>query len=259
MKRALFYLAVILMSVLLGLLLNNMEPKKVVKLLTVDTEYAYLMEKDAIGTIFFYLNQPQHKITSKEAISRVILHDQKKASLVELNLYMIEKGHEEIYLNESFTKYLLHFVLPRLSEDWVFEDAYVTIELSDQREYSIRLGRFTFFAKSSEEPYLDWTSLEGQKAKNDLRSRLKTIVITYAGSIKDIESIEIGSNVHLTYETLEKTLTIHIPNDSYVLSYVPVIILYTDGSKDTISHFLFFNDYVMLKESGPMINVYALD
>ena len=259
MKRILFYLSVILFSVMLGFILERMKPKKVGKLLSIDTEYAYLMEKDAIGMISFYVNQTNHPVVSKDDITRMILRDQRNISLIELQLYMIEKGHEEVYLNEHFAKYALHFMMPSLSEDWVFEDAHLTIELLDQREYTIKLGRLTFFTPSMEESYLDWTSLEGKKAKNDLRSRLHTITITYAGEIKPIEKIMIGTKVDLMHEITLQLLTIHIPNDTFTLYHVPVIICYLDGSKDTLYPFPFFTDYHMLKESGPMINVYQLD
>jgi hypothetical protein len=50
---------------------------------------------------------------------------------------------------------------------------------------------------------------------------------------------------------------IHIPEESYLLSNVPIIIYAVDGSIQTIANFRYLIDYQILKESGPLIHTYA--
>ena len=83
--------------------------------------------------------------------------------------------------------------------------------------------------------------------------------MTYIGLLKPITQIEIGTHVNLSFQMIEDTLTIHIPNDDYLLYDVPLRLHFDDGTTFTMPNFMYIVDYQILKESGPMINVYQLD
>lgn len=259
MKRALFYISIILLALALGYTISEMKPKKINKLLSIDTEYSFLMDEGQLGTILFYVNDEKHAITDMSSYGRIILSDHLSSSKVELTLYDLEIGHNEVYLGESFKRIILTFMVPMLSNDWIFEDCYLTIETTLQESYEIRLGRLSFYQKSSDYPHMNWSSLDGRKPVNRLRSRLGIIEVSFEGVIPEIEDIEIGTKATLTWTIKEHILTITITDIDYLLYEVPIIITYRDGTKQTISHFRFMIDYIMLKESGPLINVYTLD
>ena len=259
MKRLLFYLVVILLSVCLGLILEKMSPTLQPKLLTVDTEYSFLMDEDQVGTFSLYINDLSHDIVNESMILRIILEDLETKDLIELTLYEIDLGHDEVYLNEVFTRVFLKFIVPNLSEDWVFDDANLRVELNNQSEFSLRLGRVTFLKRGSDEVMIDWSSLDGLKRTNDLRSRLGEIHLSFIGSLKPILSVEIGTHVDVSFQLSEDTLTLYIPTDDYLLYDVPLRLHFNDGTTFSMSNFIYIVDYQILKESGPMINVYQLD
>lgn len=259
MKKALFYLSIILLALLLGYTISEMRPKQVKKIVTIDTEYAFVMEEGQWGTLLYYINDDQHELTKITSYARIILSDHLSSSLVELTLYDLEIGHDEVYLGEYFKRVILTFMMPVLSNDWVFEDAYLEIETTSDQSYQVRLGRLTFYQKSYDEAKFNWISLDGRKKVNDLRSRLGEIEVTFEGEIPSISHIEIGTKAPLTFSIDQHILKISIFEIDYLLYEVPIIITFEDGTKQTISHFRFMIDYMMLKESGPLINVYTLD
>lgn len=259
MKRLFFYLSILLCAVLLGFILQSMKPDKVKKIITVDTEYSYLMGHDVLGSMMIYTNNLEHPLLKEENYMRILVKDHGSKSLIELSIYDVQKGHEEHYLKETFYRIIITFKVPELSQNWIFDDAYLICELKNQSEYELRLGRLSFYAPSHDLESLKWNSLEGRKQVGDLRSRLKTITLQIEGDCPSIEMISVGTtaNTHFIYEN--GCLKIDIDHSPYLLYDVPIIIQFEDGSKQTISHFRFMTDYIILKESGPLINVYTFD
>ena len=259
MKRMSFYLIVLALVLMMGYLLHRMRPQTVNKLLSIDTEYSFLMEDDRQGSFLLFINSEKHELTAIENYARILLKDHANDSLIELSLFQVSLGDQEIYMKESFYRLSIAFLVPTLQQDWIFDDAYLTIELKDQREYEFRLGRVSFYQESHDEVKLSWTGLSGIKKANDLRSRLYRITIDYEGELPFIEMIDVGTCAAVTFYHEHQKLFIDLETSDYLLYDVPIVITYQDGSRQTISNFLYVVDYMLLKESGPMINVYTLD
>lgn len=259
MKRILFYVSVVILAIVMGFILSRIKPKKVVKLVTIDTEYSFLMGDGELANVLYYVNDDAHELTDINAFARIVLEDHLSLSKVELTLYDLEVGHEEVYLGETFKRIILTFMVPKLTEDWIFDDAYLKVETKMQESYEMRLGRVSFFQRSFNDLSYNWQSLDGRKHANDLRSRLGEIDIEFENKIPNIKNIEIGTKAPVTHKVSDTKLTISITQIDYLLYEVPVILTFMDGSKLTISHFRYMIDYMMLKESGPLINVYTLD
>jgi len=63
----------------------------------------------------------------------------------------------------------------------------------------------------------------------------------------------------INFSCNNQQLIISIDSAFYLLYDVPIIITCRDGTRQVIDNFRYIIDYVILKESGPMINVYTLD
>lgn len=259
MKRLLFYVAMFLLALLVGYIVKEMRPDQVNKLLSIDTEYAFLMEDGQMGTLLYYINDDNHELTHPESYARIVIKDRLNSSLIELTLYDVKLGHEENYLGEHFKRIILTFIVPIFSEDWIFEDAYLCVDTVMQNSYDIRLGRLSFYQKSWDEPKMNWTSLDGRKEVGELKSRLGEIELVFDHEIPEISNIDVGTKASVSHIVQQNKLTITISNNDYLLYEVPIIITFIDGTKQTLSHFRYMIDYFMLKESGPLINVYTLD
>lgn len=259
MKRMYLYMLAISLSFCLGFLVIWMKPQRQHMILTVDTEYSFVMEDHHVGSLLFYVSDENHLLTDGKNYMRLILSDETNDQQIDLNIDHVDKGHEEYYLKDRYVRVIILFDLPVMNHDIFFEDACLTIELVDQKAYEWRLGRVSFYQPSTDEKPLDWTVLEGIKKENDLRSRLHTIMVSYQGDFCEIASIDVGTEAKITFEKVEGKLMINIASAPYLLYDVPIVITYVSGERQIIPNLRYITDYVILKESGPLINVYTLD
>lgn len=258
MKRILFYLTVVVFSILLGYILSMMRPKMIPKLLSVSTEYAWIADGKSYGTVMVYLNDLDHALTDETRYMRVLLGDEKKDKILEVSLYDFEIGHSESYLSEIYFRMLYTFNLPELSEDIIFDNAYLHLELMHQEPLSIYIGRITLFSAHHHEDLITWTSLEGFKKPNNLRSRLTEIHVTIEGDGSTLASVHVGTQAETTFRIDGDHVMIHIGDAPYLLYDVPLVFTYLDGQRQVIHSFRYITDYMILKESGPWIHIYEL-
>lgn len=258
MKRMLWYITIIAFSVLLGFILSNMRPRIIPTLLSVDTEYAWIGDGTSLGQIMLYVNDPDHGIAHEDHVIRMLLGDEKRARVLEVSVEDIEIGHQEHYLQETYFRLLITFKLPHLPVDLIFDEGYVHLELFDRSEYGIAVGRITLFSPDPHEEVITWTSLEGFKKENHLRSRLKTIHVAYQGDITLLSRIDVGSQANTSFWIDDDLIVIAIDDAPYLLYAVPIKLMYTDGRTQIVSTFRFMTDYMILKESGPWIHHYEL-
>jgi len=240
------------------LILHNQE-KIIPKVLTIDTTYTYLSGENQKMEVSLYINHKHHPINDQQAYQFIYLSDQEKTKRIEVELINIKKGHFETYLHETYQQITLYFKLPYISANLDMMDAYLNITLINQANYQFFLGDFFYSNIYSDGEFLDWTGLHGLKEENQFISRLKTIIIPFTHLEKEIENISLGTTDFTTFKIEEKTLHLTIEKRSQLLFNVPLIITYHDQSIQTISNFRYFIDYQTLKESGPMVNIYALN
>ncbi len=258
MKHALFYISVIVLSILLGFILSRMRPSRIPHLLIVDTEYAWVGDGTSYGQVMFFVNDLDHGIADEDHYMRVLLGDEKREKIIEVSLYRVEVGHVENYLGENYHRILVTFKLPHVSMDMIFDQAYLHLECFDQDEYQLLLGRVSIFTPDVHEHVISWTSLEGFKQAYDLRSRLYEIRVRMDGDIPEIHTIDVGSQGLTSFHREGDWLIITIGRAPYLLYDVPIILSFQDGRRHIIASFRYITDYVILKESGPWIHTYEL-
>lgn len=258
MKRLLFYLSVVSFSILLGFILSMMKPKMIPKLLSVNTEYAWVGDGKSFGSIMLYINDLDHVLADENHYVRILIGDETKDNFLEVSLYDLELGHTEYYLSEVFSRLLYTISLPEISEDIIFDHAYLHLELMQQERLSIYLGRISLFSTHHHEDLITWTSLEGFKKPNDLRSRIAEIHVMIEGDGSTLTSIDIGTQANTTFRVDENMLIISVSDAPYLLYDVPLIFTDLDGRKQVIHSFRYITDYIILKESGPWIHTYEL-
>ncbi|RJX26801.1 MAG: hypothetical protein C4537_01675 [Acholeplasma sp.] len=255
MRKLLIYLIFLFGALGLGYFAHQVKPDEFPELLTIDTDYVISYQEEGRFEVMMFTNQPSHALFQKEEVLRVIMKDQITEVMFELSLLDITQGTKEVYLHQAWTKMIFGFRIPYFSDDIYLEDMTLSFELFDQQEYLIRLGKFSLYASY---PLLDWTHLSGNKQEGELLSRLGTIYIGVSSEEFQIRSVAIGSMNDLRFTHMEDELMITVPKESFLLFNPSIHITTEDGNEWIIHNFLYVIDHMLLKESGPLINHYAL-
>ncbi len=255
MRKFLLYLIIFLGAMGLGYLAQKVQPKEEPVVLTIDTEYVISFQEEGRFDVILFTNQKTHPLFQKDYVLRVMLHDTSLDLFFELNLLDITEGTKEIYLHETFTRMIFSFSIPYFSEDLFVDDAMLSFELFDQESYLFRIGKFALFTHY---PTIDWTHLSGRKSDGMLLSRLGLAYIGLDQETYHVTKVSIGfmDDLHFTHENNE--LIIDVPNEDYLLYDPAILITLEDLSLWLVPNFLYIIDHMLLKESGPLINHYAL-
>ena len=259
MKHFITYFSILLFSILLIIIIVNNEPKISPKLLTVSKYYSYLYHSDQKIVIPIYLNVDHHPLEDKDSYQLTYLSNSDETKKLEMDFYQVDKMGFETYLNEAYQIYHLVFSMPYLSSDYFIEDCYLSIILTNEQVIKVYIGQISLQYLESDSNIMDWTSLSGIKKNNSFLSRLSEIHIDYESILLDIEKVEIGINIEVSFIIENDLLKIMIPEEAYLLDNVPIIITFSNTEKQGIQNFRYITDYHILKESGPLIYAYAID
>jgi hypothetical protein len=259
MKSFLFYVTVILLVSLLVIIIKQNEVMIEKRVLTVAQYYSYRSVEEGRMEVPIYLNEEKHPLSNPESYLSIYFSNLDESKKIEMPLKEIQYGHVETYLNGIYHQYLLVLELPYLDHDFLIEDLYMHIELINMDQYSFYLGSFSLVYLSDSENVMDWTGLNGSKEEHCFLSRLKKIYIDYDRLEVEIDRIEIGVDMEVLFTIHENRITLDIPDGDYLLNDVPIIIYYSNQQIQIIDNFRYLVDYQILKESGPLINAYALN
>ncbi|MCR3905892.1 MAG: hypothetical protein NUK62_02520 [Tenericutes bacterium] len=259
MKNIIFYITVIILSGLMIVIITNNQEKVSPKVITVSKSYAYHYDPNQSIEIPLYLNQANHPLSELTSYSSVYISNEDHSKKLELELIRVVKGHEESYLNERYQLYTLTFNMPYLDNLFDIDDCYLNINLINDDNYEFIIGTFSLYHVHTSTNHLNWTSLSGMKKEHTFLSRINKIIIEYDTLTEMIDYIEIGPYIESTYELTENQLIIHIESDDYLLDNVPIIIYYASNEQQVIENFRYIIDYQILKESGMLIHIYALN
>ncbi len=251
MKSFLFYVSVILLVSMLVILIKENEVKIEKRVLTVAQYYSYLSVEEGTMEIPFYLNEKNHPLSNQESYMSIYFSNADETKKIQMHLKTINYGHVETYLNGTYHQYLIELELPYLNYDFIIQDLYMHVELTNNDQYEFYLGSFSLSYIENSEEVLHWSGLNGNKAENSFLSRLYEIYMDYESMDSEISRIEIGIDFDVFFSIHEGRITLTIPEDSYLLNEVPIIIYYV------IDPFRYLVDYQILKESGPLITAYA--
>ncbi|MDI6451978.1 hypothetical protein [Peloplasma aerotolerans] len=259
MKNMIFYITVIMLSGLMIVVMMNNQEKVSPKVITVSKSYAYHYDSNQSIEIPIYLNQADHPLSDLSSYSMVYIANEDATKKLELDLIKVLEGHHESYLNETYLLYTLIFNMPYLDNLFEIADCFIHIDLINDDSYELMIGTFSLYHIQTSSKNLEWTSLSGMKQEHSFLSRLNKIIIEYATITETIDYIEISPHIETTFELKDNQLIIYIENDNYLLDNVPVIIHYANNEQQVIENFRYIIDYHILKESGMLINLYALN
>jgi hypothetical protein len=240
------------------IILNN-EPKQSAKLLSISTTYSYLYDEDQTIEVPLFINHKKHPLNHIDSYQSLYLSDENEQKRLEVSLKEIKKAHFESYLGEVYQLIILVLDLPYMDNVFEISECYLHLNLVNQETYQIMIGDFHMTYQESNTDALLWDSLYGIKAENTFLSRIFEIHIPYQTLHKDILSVSVGTSDILSFRLEDSILKIQILHRSMLLYDVPVIITYTDQSIQTIQNFRYIIDYQLLKESGPLVHIYALN
>ncbi|MFH0767854.1 MAG: hypothetical protein ABH890_01105 [Bacillota bacterium] len=209
--------------------------------------------------IALYTNDIEHPIAYFPSYASIELCNQAETKKLLMPLEKLSYGFEENYLNETYYQIILYLKLPDLDQDFLIEDLWINIFLVNDDHYTFSLGAFSLMAEKSNTSALEWNALDGKKNAQSYLSRLGTIEIEYQSLNKTVETILIGIEYAIDYVIEADKIVLTIPLENMLLDNVPIIIRFTDGTKQTISNFRYMIDYQILKESGMLIETYALN
>jgi len=259
MKPWISTLFLIITALFIALIIVNQEEKLSGKLLTVRTQHVYIFNEDDLIEFMIFINIKNHPLTHEHSYAQTYITDDRQHKKLELDLRKIDTGHKESYLKETYQAYYLKFKMPYLIGNFEIEDAYLSITLQNDDHYMLSLGSFVLlFVEQQSEP-LFWSALNGVKKENQFLSRLSQIHIAFETLSSVIEEIHLGPFIESSFEIKDEKLIIYIKEDSFLLYQLPIIIDYRDGQRQVILNFKYFQDYQILKESGMLINHYALN
>jgi hypothetical protein len=259
MKHFLYYVLVLVISATLVSIVILNQKMIPLKMITVATNYSYVYEDEKDLIIPIYLNSKDHILSLKDSYQMVYLTNELETKKVEVELVKILEDQKEEYLNETFIKYNLYFYLPYLGEDFYIDDLYIHITLLNDISYKFYLGTFTLFHLELKSDQINWVSLYGLKKANSFLSRLSEIHVEFDSLLANIIDIKVDHLTNIIYEVIDHKIIIKLEDNPYLLNYVPIIIYYDNLDIDVIFEFNYVKDYQILKESGQLIYIYALD
>jgi hypothetical protein len=259
MKNIIFYLFVVLLSATLVVIFINHVPKRIRKIIFVETTYSYLAKENLEMDVFFYVNMKNDPLTDKNAYDYLYVSNLDDTKRIEVSIKGISSSHYETYLGEDYLKCRLTLVMPYLFGQFEIKDLYLSVYLENRDYYQFKLGSLFISDFENTSNHLDWSGLNGIKREQVLLSRLGEIHIDYQHLHHPILSLTIGTDDQVSFSLMQNKLMIQITHKQALLYNVPIIITFVDGTVQLIDNFPYIIDYQVIKESGPLLNVYALN
>ncbi|MDO9629376.1 MAG: hypothetical protein Q7I99_05685 [Acholeplasmataceae bacterium] len=259
MKHFIFYFSVLVLTALMVLVIRNNEIKVSPKMITVAKYYSYLYSEDQMIKIPIYLNVKDHPLSVIESYEQTYIANDLETKKLALELVSIEAFGMESYLNDAYQIYHLTFKMPYLGYDYYIEDCFLTMILGNDQIIKAYIGKMSLVYLEGDSNLLHWTSLSGIKKENSFLSRIYEIHVRFDRKDSNIEQIMIGYDLDVTYKIENSIIIITIPEESYLLDNVFLLITFSNNERQGIMNFRYITDYYILKESGPLIYTYALD
>ena len=259
MKHIVLIFSLVIIFLMMVVMIINHQEKPPMRLLSTQKYYSYLYEDEKQMQVVLYINDLTHPIVNQESYESINLSNLDQTKNLEMTLNKVTLDSEEVYLNETYMQMTLFMEIPNLNQDFQIEDLYLEIHLVNEDAYFISLGSLSLIYTLSNSDYLDWTALDGLKNASFFISRLGEVTIEYQTLDQEIEKILIGYNYEAEFSIYPDSLVLTIPFENLLLDEIPVIIYFQSGHVQTIANFRYMFNYQILKESGLLINTYALN
>ena len=230
--------------------------KKEVKYLTINTEYAYVYNKEFIIEVYYFCNELKNPISNLSFIKSTYLTSQTNTKKLEVAVYSVENLGSENFYNEVFYQFNIKIVVPNLKSDWSIVDTILLINLVNYQQISLNLGHVSIYYEPISNDIYQVSSLYADKNTNYLVSRINKI--TLEGFLQQsIELVEVfvSKYVNVLFYFEGSNVIIEIEFDLFLYNNAFILLIYSDNSKQIINNFLFFWDTYLLNNNVSIINV----
>ncbi|MCK9235251.1 MAG: hypothetical protein WC225_03730 [Acholeplasmataceae bacterium] len=259
MRQVVLYLFMIAALAFMALMINKRETEPSPKLLTVKTDYRFIDDSEQPLYFEFYTSTKNHPLLLLDSYEQLIIHNETETTQLTLVLKEIIYLHEESYLNDLYYKFSYLCEAPLLEMDFYLEEAFLTIVLVNNDQYTFYLGSIGLITPNESTNHLDWQALSGEKKPGSFLSRLAQIKVEFNGLNQSIHSIYVDGVTPSEFYIENQTLIVLIDEQNALLNACPVVIWFQDGSHQLLPYFIYIKDFEILKNSGPLIYHYALN
>lgn len=257
MKKAFPYIIIILSLFALFVLIFTNEEKKSTKIITIDTLHSYLYNNEQLIEIPIYTTNDKI-IKELDAYEQTYLYNNNNKKLI-IDLVDITFSHHEKFIDESYSKYILKFRMPNLTENFSIENAYLKIIFINNDEYSFKIGNI-YLNYIDNNAFNGWQSIDSKRNNDSLNSvQMDVIEIEFEEIPNNIKKIQIEPNNTLKYAFNNNKLSITVPNYNMLINNVPLWIELASGEYITFNNHYYIIDYDTLEKAGKLLNLYVLD
>lgn len=209
-----------------------------------------------------YRDQLKHELTNSASYQDISLSDQSDSQKISVELERIDDGGSEFYNKIQYYAIILVIPMPNIGTNIAIDDCFLNIRLINNENYRFKVGSLSlyYYANVGVESAINIQTLDGAKGANPLVSRLEKISI---GGIMPnyitLTSIEVNHHTIIEYAWSGDTLILTLSYEEATLFNTPIIIHYQEGGVDkvqVVDNFTYFQDYEILMNSAPAVNVY---
>lgn len=255
MKQIIIYICLVICAITAVIVIRLNEKPIAEKVITV-SQYYSVMDAFQGMDVPIYITNDEHLLTHEDAYQSLYLMNEDESKKLEVTLECISIDGEEVYLSETYTRYVLELDLPVLNDDFYMENCYIDITLLNGLSYQFELGYFSYLDVEDNADYMFWTGLESIKAVGVDIARIKEIAISFDTLTEDIDHISIGSDVDTDFTISNGLVTLSIADEDLLLYGCPIRITYMDHTTQLISYFNYLKENAILHSSGLLNHVY---
>jgi len=257
MKKIYPYLIIPIFIILLTIILMDRKEQPNNKVITVLSNNTNLYHKENKIEFLFYINNNKHPLTNKDSYRDIIIKDIDENKALNLKLLDISYSHKEIYLKENYYAFNLIFDSVNLTNNYLINEAYLSINLINDENYLFKVGKFniTYLNDGIELP---WSNLDSSKESEEDLS-ISNIIIELNENISNILNVYTNINESLKYDYTNDKLIISLNYINKLYNNNLPIIVETINNTYYINNHKYFVDYNLLNKSNEILNIYEVN
>lgn len=256
MKKHLPYLYLFLVLTAMFILINKDKYTETTKVITINTLHSYLYNNEQLIQIPIYVAGSNHTIYDLETYEQTYINNDQDIKIF-LDLEEITFSHNEVYLNDTYTKYIIKFKMPNLTEDLTIKNASLNIIWINNEQSSFKIGDL-YLKYLNDKTNNSIISLDSKSNIDSKSPQMDIIEVKLEHLINNDANIYISKDHLLDYHIEQEVLYITVPNLNLCANYLPLWIKYDDQIL-SINNYHYIIDYNLLEKAGKLINIYAFD
>lgn len=229
--------------------------KKVNKAIFVKQSYNYLYKNNETVNINMYLNDQNNYLTNVDSYLSIYVKNNSENKKLSLNLLNIEYSHEETYLKEKYYMYTLKFAFPNLINDFNIKNAYLELNIVNDKSYTFNIGEFNLIYINQKEE-IPWETIDS-KRDNIESLNINQVLIETSENI-NINEVSINNINNLKYSYVDNLLIINIDENEYYLNNFPILIKSNNKTYVLYNH-MFVKDFDLLNNQNITIYTYEVN